>query len=297
MYDVIIIGGGMAGLTASIYTTRRQLKTLVIAAQIGGQMSKNPEIENWPGSDKADGAELSINLLKQVQKFGAEIKSEYVKQIKISKKIFKVTTGSKTYDAKSIILAFGKSPRRLGVANEDKLIGRGVTYCVTCDGPLFKQKTVAVIGGGNSAIDAALLMSKIAKQIYLIHRRDEFRADERTLSKVKNTKNIKIILNKTVSKLIGIDRLSGIELNDGTKFDVSGLIIEIGYIVDNSFVKNLVKIDSKGQIMVDVNNQTSIPGIFAAGDLTDTPFQQLVIAAGEGATAALSAYQYIQNNY
>lgn len=297
MYDLIIIGGGIAGMTAAIYATRRELKTLIIAADFGGQMAKNPDIENWPGESHINGSSLSLNIQKQLQKFGAESKFEFVNKIKSNKKIFEVKTLKSTYKAKTIILAFGKTPRKLEITGEDKLIGRGISYCVTCDGPFFRNKDVAIIGGGNSAVDAALMMSKIAKKVYLIHRRERFRAEEHVLNKLKRAKNAEIMLNTRLSEAIGNGKLTGIKLNDGKKIVLDGLIIEIGYIVDNSIVKNIVKTDQNKQIIVDQNQMTSKPGIFAAGDLTNTPFQQLVIAAGEGATAALSAYNFIQKNF
>lgn len=297
MYDVIIIGGGIAGMTAAIYTVRRELKTLLIAADIGGQMAKNLDIENWPGEIHINGASLSLNIQKQAQNFGTEFKFEFVNKIQSNKNIFEIKTSKSTYKTKTIILAFGKTPRKLEIPGEEDLIGRGISYCVTCDGPFFRNKNVAVVGGGSSAVDAALMMSKISKKVYLIHRRDQFRAEEHLLNKVKKAANVEIMLNTTLSEAIGKDKLTGINLNNGKKIELDGLFIEIGYIVDNTLVKNLVNVDQKNQIVVDQNQMTSKPGIFAAGDLTNTPFQQLVIAAGEGATAALSAYNYIQKNH
>lgn len=297
MYDVIIIGGGIAGMTAAIYSTRRELKTLLIAAEIGGQMAKNPDIENWPGEPHANGVTLSQNMQKQAHNFGAEFKLDFVKTIRVKKKLFEIKTSKSTYQSKTIILAFGKTPRKIDVKGEDNLIGRGISYCVTCDGPLFRNKTVAVVGGGNSAVDAALMMQKIAKKVFLIHRRDQFRAEKYIMDKVKKAKNTEIIVNTTVSEIKGKDKLESVILTNGKNILLDGLFIEIGYIVDNTLVKKLVKTDQKNQIVVDKNMMTSKPGIFAAGDLTNTPFQQLVIAAGEGSTAALSAYNYIQEKF
>lgn len=296
MYDVIIIGAGMAGMTAGIYTTRRELKTLIIASELGGQMSKNLDIENWPGQDHISGAELAQNMQKQVKKFGAEFKYEFVTKVAQSDKIFEVKTSSNSYKAKTVILAFGKTPRKLGVSGEDKFVGKGISYCVTCDGPFFKGKDIAIVGGGNSALDAALVMSKIATKVYLIHRRDEFRAEELTVDKVKKDPNIEIITPANVVEAIGDQTLSQIKLDNNKTLNVSAMFVEVGSIVDDTVVHNLVKIDDKKQIVTDINQMTSIPGIFAAGDLSDSPFKQLVVAAGEGAIAALSAYNYIEKS-
>lgn len=296
MYDVIIIGGGMAGMTAAIYTTRRELKTLIIASELGGQMAKNLDIENWPGEDHISGADLAQKMQKQVQKFGAEFKYEFVKSVTKSNEHFEVKTSSNAYEAKTIILAFGKTPRKLRVPGEDQFIGKGISYCVTCDGPFFKGKDVAIIGGGNSALDASLVMSKIATKVYLIHRRNEFRAEELTIDKVKKTSNIEIITPANVVEAKGDQVLQQIKIDNGKTLDVSAMFIEVGAIVDDTIVHNLVKTDNRKQIITNNNQMTSIPGIFAAGDLSDSPQKQLVVAAGEGAIAALSVHKYIQDN-
>jgi len=296
MYDTIIVGAGMAGMTAGIYTTRRELKTLIIASELGGQMAKNLDIENWPGEDHISGADLATKMQKQVKKFGAEFKFEFVKDIIQKDKIFEIKTSSNSYTTKTVILSFGKTPRKLGVPGEDKLIGKGISYCVTCDGPFFKGKDIAIIGGGNSAVDAALVMSKIATKVYLIHRRDEFRAEELVIDKVKKTENIEIITPANVVEAIGDQTLEQIKLDNGKALNVSAMFVEIGAIVDDTIVHNLVKTDDKKQLTTDNNQMTSIPGIFAAGDLSDSPFKQLVVAAGEGSIAALSAYNFIQKN-
>lgn len=296
MYDVIIIGAGIAGMTAAIYTTRRELKTLIVASELGGQMAKNLDIENWPGEDHISGAILAQKIQKQVVKFGAEFKYEFATKIEKNNQQFEVKTASNSYRANAVILAYGKTPRKLNVKGEDKFIGKGVSYCVTCDGPIFRGKPVAIVGGGNSALDAALFMSKISPKVYLIHRRDEFRADELVVDKVKNNKKVEMVLNDQIAEISGQDKVEKIKLNSGKEISIEGLFIEVGSEVNDSLTKNLVKIDNNKQVIVDQNQATSIPGIFAAGDLTNTPYQQLTIAAGEGATAALSAYYFIESN-
>lgn len=294
MYDLIIIGGSAAGLTAATYAIRRAMKTLVITAEIGGLMAKNSEIENWPGEIKINGVELANKMKTQSENFGAEIKIEMVKSITKKDGQFSVETASEVFQSKALLLAFGKSPRTLKVPGEEKFLGRGVSYCATCDAPLFRNKTVAVIGGGNSALDAAMLLSKIASKVYLIHRKPEFRGEEYLVTKVKNTENIETIMSSFLKEIKGNEVVSNVVLNDDRSIDLDGVFIEIGYIVNDSLIEGIVETDKLGQVIVNHNQETSVPGIYAAGDLTNMPFQQLVIAAGEGATAALSAYDYIQ---
>lgn len=297
MYDVIIIGGGIAGMTSAIYTTRRALKTLILTADIGGQMSKNPEIGNWPGEELVNGAELGMKVKSQVEKLGAEIKYEMVSKIEKKDKIFEVTTMAGKHEAKTVIMAFGKVPRRLNIPGEQELVGRGVSYCVTCDGPFFKEKTVVIAGGGNSALDAALLMSKIASKVYLIHRSEKFRGDEYLLKKVEENDKIEKIMGVNIAKINGDKVVESIELDNSKTIQTNAIFIEIGYIVNDSLIKGLVDIDDKGQVKTDQNQMTSISGLYAAGDLTDSLYQQLVIAGGEGACAGLSAYHYIEENF
>ena len=294
MYDTIIIGGGVAGITAAIYAARRKMKTLVLTIDTGGQLGKITEIENWPGEEKISGTELATKLSRQLQRFELEIKYTQATKIDFVKGVFTITTGAGNFQAKSIILAFGKVPRNLGIKGEDEFIGRGVSYCATCDAPFFKNKIVAVMGGGNSALDAAILLSKIAAKVYLIHRREEFRGDKHLLEILSATPKIETVLKKTVIEVRGSQRLETIVLDDGSELKVDGLFIEAGYVVNNALVKDLLECNEAGSIIVDKRQSTSMAGIFAAGDMTDAPFQQLVIAAGEGATAALSAYEYLQ---
>jgi thioredoxin reductase len=205
---------------------------------------------------------------------------------------------SETYDCKALILAYGKVPKSLGIEGEEKFLGRGVSTCVTCDAPLFKNRDVAVIGGGNSAVEGALELATIGRKVYLIHRRDAFRADEITVEKLKNTPNIELVLSSIPTKIIGGKNVEGIEVeNMLTKekktLKIDGAFIEIGYVVDTSFVQHLVKVNEKKEIIVDERGNTAHPGIFAAGDITPVPFKQTVIAAGEGSKAALECYRWL----
>lgn len=292
-YDVIIIGGGPSGLSAAIYSARRSLKTLVLAKDLGGQITRTNEIENYPGFDRITGSELATKFFNQAKKFGAEIKFEEAKKISKTNDGFLLKTLRNEFKTATIILAFGKSPRELDVPGEDKLKGRGVSYCATCDAPFFKDKLVVVVGGGNSALDAALVSAAVAKNVYLIHR-SEFRGEAVLLEKVNQAKNIEQIVPGEIAEIKGEDKVEAVILKDGREIKTDGILIEIGYIIDRKLVEGVIEMDSAGQIIIDARQNTSIPGIFAAGDLTNTPYKQIIIAAGEGAKAALSCFDYIQ---
>lgn len=299
MYDVIIIGAGAAGLTAAIYARRRLLKTLVISLDIGGQTLLTENIENYPGYTGKSGPRLMKIMEEQARSFGAEIKIGKVDKVERANDNFKVLTSSgESYETKSVIVAAGKVPRTLGVPGESKFIGRGVSTCVTCDAPLFKGKVVAVVGGGNSAVDGAKLLADMAKKVYLIHRRDEFRADELLVEKVKRKPNVEFVLSSVVEEIKGKEKVEGVvvknvKTEERREIRVDGIFEEIGRETRVDFVKYLVKTNEKNEIVTNKVGETSCPGIFAAGDVTDTPFKQTVTAAGEGAIAALTAYNYL----
>lgn len=300
-YDTIIIGGGAAGLTAAIYAARRTLKTLVISQDIGGQAATTTHIENYPGYDLVDGAILMQKFQQQAQKFGAEFAYEEVQKIiKLDDDTFKVKTPANEYTGKTLILAFGLTRQKLGMPGEEKLAGKGVAYCATCDAPLYKGKVVAVVGGGNSALDAALLLSKISPKVYLIHRRDEFRGEEVLVNEIKKAKNIELVLNSKPVAVNGDKLVESIvvsDVNDENKkreIKVQGVFVEIGLVAKPDIIKGLVDLDKKNQVITTKDGATSSPGIFAAGDITDIQYKQVVISAGEGAKAALQAYKYLQ---
>jgi len=300
IYDLIIIGAGPAGLTAGIYASRRNLKNLIITKDIGGQASTTNYVENYPGYAKVGGFELMQKFQKQAQDFGSQFKYEEIASVIKTNNQYKVkTTTGNEYQALALILTFGKTPSNLNVPGEKEFTGRGVSYCATCDGPLFKNKTVAIIGGGNSALESSEYLSGLAQKVYLIHRRAEFRGDEVLLQRVKSLKNIEIILNSTVSKISGEKFVKAITIEDvNTKEQkevaVDGIFIEIGHTVDATPIKKIVQVNENNEIIIDPDCQTSTPGIFAAGDVTNIKFKQIVVSAGEGAKAALSAYKYIQ---
>ena len=300
MFDVIIIGGGAAGLTAGIYTARKLLKTLIISPEWGGQTNLTSHIENYPGAVSINGPELMASFKDSAKKFGCEFADE--KLIKISKnedKSFKlICESNKEFKSKTIILTYGKVARKLNISGEDKFFGRGLSTCVTCDGFFYRDKTVAVIGGGNSAVEGALELSNISKKVYLVHRRNEFRADEITVKNLKNHSNLTVLLNHFPIEIKGDKFVTALVVKDNQTeklktIDLDGVFSEIGYVVDSSMVKDLVKINEKNEVIVNDLQETSCKGIFAAGDLTPSQFKQTVIAAGEGAKAALQAHLYL----
>ncbi len=297
-YDVVIIGGGAAGMTAALYTARKNMKTLVVSYDIGGQTNLTNHIENYPGTLTAVGVDLMAKFQEHAAKAGAEFVAGKVEKVSKDSDTFhaKLTTGEH-FSSKTMILAFGKVPRALHVPGEDKFLGRGVSTCATCDAPLYKGKLTAVVGGGNSALEAAEELSNNASHVYLIHRREEFRGDLITLEKLKLRKNVTIILNTAVQEITGKEFVTGARLKntktgEESTIALDGLFVEIGYIVDVSMVKDIIKVNEKNEIVIDDANRTNVPGLFAAGDVTTVPYKQTVISAGEGAKAALTCYHY-----
>jgi len=299
MYDVIIVGAGAAGLTAAIYTCRKKLKTAIISIDVGGQTNLTSHIENYPGSGPMHGIELMQRFQNEAIGFGAELIMGKVNKVDKTENGFKAgLANGEEYECKALILAYGKVPRSLGIEGEEKFMGRGVTTCVTCDAPLYKNRDTVIIGGGNSSVEGALELATLAKKVYLVHRRDTFRADEITVEKLKNSKNVELVLNSVGTKIIGDKNVEAIEVeNIVTKekktLKVDGIFIEIGYVVDTSFIQHLVKVNEKKEIIVDERCNTSHPGIFAAGDITPVLYKQTVIAAGEGSKAALECYRWL----
>jgi len=298
LYDIIIIGAGPAGLTAGLYASRRTLKTLILSKDLGGQAALSYDVENYPGVDLIDGLSLMNRFAKQAQKFGAEIKYGGVKKIAMINNQFIVETQKEKYQGKAIILAFGLEPTNLNIPGEKEFKGRGVSYCATCDGPLYKNKIVAVIGGGNSALDAAEYLAKLAKKVYLIHRRDQFRGEEVVIEQLKKNKKVEMVLSSEILEIKGNNFVKSIIIKDNghdktRELEVDGVFVEIGYTPKTSLVKNLVKLNNESEIITDQDSNTSHGGIFACGDVTDCPYKQIIISAGEGAKAALQAYKYL----
>ena len=279
-------------MTAAIYASRRSLKTLMLTRDIGGQSAKTFDIENYPGIRHCTGPDLAKTMKEQAESFKAEIKYEEVKKIDEKENIFEITTTSSNYQSKTIIVASGKKPRELNVPGEEDFKGKGVTYCATCDAPFFRNKDVVVVGGGNSALDAAILCSEIAAKVYIVHR-SELSGEQVMIDKIKSNPKVEIILPDEIESISGEQTVKSVKLKSGREIDTDGVIIEVGYTIDSSLFSELVKVNEQKQIEIDLSQNTSVPGIFAAGDLTTAPYKQIVIAAGEGAKAALSAYDYI----
>ena len=296
IYDLIIIGAGPAGITASVYAVRKRMNFLVISKDIGGQTVMSSDIQNYTGYQFITGPDLVKKFQEHLDQAKVEVnKFEEVVSVKKENDIIKVITDSGSYEAKSAIIATGRVPRKLGVKGEDEFKGRGITYCATCDGPLFANKTVAVIGGGNAALDAVLQLINIAKKIYLIDAALSLRADSVMVEKAKQSDKVTIYNETTVQEIKGENVVKGIILNrkDGTEeIKVDGVFVEIGSGAATDFVKDVGKNES-GEIIVNCKCETNIPGIYAAGDVTSVPAKQIIVACGEGAKASILAFEYL----
>lgn len=295
MYDIIIIGCGPAGMTAGIYAARANRKVLIIEKEtIGGQISSSPLVENYPGYKEISGSELANNMFEQVTALGVNVELDEVKKIEPGK-IKKVITLDNVYEAKAVIIATGSRYKLLGLKNEENLIGNGIHFCVACDGAFFKDKTVAVIGGGNSAVINAITLSDICKKVYVIQIIDKLTAESTLVEKLKDKENVEIILNAKVTELIGEDNLQAIKVNvldDVKEIRLDGMFISIGLTPQSDFVKELLPINKYGYIESN-NCVTEKDGIFVAGDCRDKQIRQLTVATSDGTTAALNAIEYL----
>jgi len=303
VYDVIIIGGGPAGLGAAIYSSRARMSTLIIEkAGCGGLIAITDNLENYPGFDKGiNGFELTSKMEQQARTSGTEITYGEVVAIETDETLKKVILTDKTYITKTIIIASGSSFKKLGVQGEEEFIGRGISFCATCDGPFFKNKEVAVIGGGNSALQEALFLTKFASKITLIHRRNEFRAAKILQERVAAEPKIKIILDTVVEEITGTQTIEKIKVrnvkSDAAKeIPVDGVFIFIGWTPNTKFLmNNKIALDEKGYILTDEQMKTAIDGIYACGDVRKKSLRQVVTAVSDGATASVSAHQYIES--
>ncbi len=300
MYDLIIIGGGPAGLAASVYAARKQLKTLLLSVDIGGQVNTTLGVENYLGYQFIEGPELIDKFQSQVSQYPIDQKigSKVSRLEKIESGFEAIGETGDRYQAKAVVLATGKRPRKLNVPGEMELSGRGVTYCAICDGPIFSGQRVAVVGGGNSALEAALDMVKIAEHVQLISL-TPLTGDAILIDKLGDAKNISIFNEYQTKKIEGLDFVEGIQIEDlksGEKkqLDVTGVFIEIGLVPNSEPVRELVELNQWGEVPVSCSCETAMPGLYAAGDVTDIPEKQIVVAAGEGAKAALQAHRYLQ---
>jgi alkyl hydroperoxide reductase subunit F len=300
MYELMVIGGGPAGLAASVYAARKQINTLLVSTDIGGQVNWTLGVENYLGYQFIEGTELIDKFQTQVNQFPIDQKiGEKVLHLDKKDGGFEATCESgSTYQATTVLLATGKRPRQLNVPGERELIGRGVAYCAVCDGPIFAGQRVAVVGGGNSALEAAMDMVKIAEHVDLVSL-TPLTGDPILVDKLKAAENLDIYTEYETKKIEGDGLVSGMEikeLNSGEskQLDVTGIFIEIGLTPNSDVVKDLVKLNKSGEVQINCNCETEIPGLFAAGDVTTVPEKQIVIATGEGAKAALQAHRFLQ---
>ncbi len=303
VYDLIIIGAGPAGMTAGVYAARKKLKTLIISKDIGGQAAWSSDIENYLGFSVITGPDLVKKFEDHLEEFKEDLELRVsisgIKKITKKAKNFETTTGDgKSERAKAILIAGGRVPRGLGVPGEKEFINRGVAYCAWCDGPLFKGKDVAIIGGGNSALDAALNISKLVNQLYIVNIMPELSGDKIMIDKVMGLPHIRVLNSTEVARIEGQKFVESIRIktrDGGLQKDlpVSGVFIEIGSLPATGYLKGLVKLNKSGEIIIDEYNATSQKGIFAAGDITTVIEKQIITAAGEGAKAAIQASQYL----
>jgi thioredoxin reductase (NADPH) len=304
LYDVIIIGSGPAGFTAGIYTSRAKLKTLIITGSLpGGQLMTTSEVENYPGFPNGIfGPELMMNMRQQAERFGTTIVDDEVLKVDFKNSPFLTSTHSESYKGKAILLCTGASPRKLGIDGEQEFGGRGVSYCATCDGPFFKGEEIAVIGGGDTAIEEATFLTKFGKSVKIIHRREFLRASKILQEKAFENSKIQFIWNHVVTKISGNKKIENIDIKDLTtgknqNLLVGGLFVAIGHEPNTSIFKDQLELDDKGYVVLKENTRTSVEGVFAAGDVHDYHYRQAVTAAGFGCMAALVVSPMQKHNH
>ena len=297
MYDIIIIGGGPAGLTAALYACRANKKTLVIEKEtFGGQITFSPKVENIPGFISLTGNEFAEKLVEQVLEQGADVESCEAIEIR-DEEIKTVVTDDGEYQGKSVIIATGAKHRMLGIDGEERFVGEGISFCAVCDGAFYKNKTVAVVGGGNSALQEAILLSDTAKKVYVVQNLDFFTGEKKLAEQLEKLENVEIILGVTVDSFVGDNELEGIVIKNSAgetrKLELDGLFVAIGLIPQNEAFKNVVKLDGRGYAEVDESCETETKGIFVAGDCRTKKIRQVTTAAADGAIAALAACDYV----
>lgn len=299
MYDIVIVGAGTAGMSAAIYGVRSGKKVLLLEEKnYGGQIVNTPEVENYPGIIKTSGFEFATNLFNQAKSLGAEIKYEKALKIEDNGTLKTIVTNKNTYEAKTVIIATGAKNRQLRLENEKKLIGSGVSYCATCDGMFFRGRDVAVVGGGNTALEDAMFLSNYCNKVYIIHRRDKLRGEEKIAKAISEKDNIEMVWNSNVIKILGDNQVEGITVKnsvDGSEknIKVSGLFIAVGQEPDNYDFQSVIKLDEKGYVIAGEDCRTETNGIFTAGDCRTKSVRQLTTAASDGAVATIGACEYI----
>ena len=299
IYDLIILGAGPAGITAAVYSVRKGLDFLIISSDIGGQAAISGDIENYTGYQFITGPELAIKFQEHMNSFGIQTKiPEEVKDIQKKSKLIKVVTNKAEYLAKAVMIATGKRSRELKIEGEKEFKNKGLTYCATCDGPLFRNKKVVVVGGGNSALDAALQLLKISPKVYIVNIKNELTGDSVMIEKVEESNKVNILNNTKVQRIFGKEFVKGIEVETKgvtNDLDVEGVFVEIG-LIPNSEISKILEKNELGEIVVDCYNRTNVEGIFAAGDVTNVVEKQIIIACGEGSKASLSAFKYLSTH-
>jgi thioredoxin-disulfide reductase len=296
MYDLIIVGGGLAGITAAIYAARKEMNFIIISPEFGGEIANTPYVENWPGIKTISGMDLAQNYIEHMKSLNVKIVEDFVTEVAKNGETFTVKTYGDTFESKTILWATGSKYRELKVPGEEQFKGRGVTYCSTCDGPLFKNKTVAVVGAGNNGLTSAIYMSNIAKKVYIINKNPVLKGDPILAEKLLNNKNVEIINNARVKEIKGdkLVRSAIIMTPEGEKeIIMDGVIINVGYVPITEPIKNVVELDQLGYVAVDNKKMTKVQGFFAAGDVVNNPYKQLVVSASDGCTAALGAFDYL----
>ncbi len=294
-HDLIIVGSGPGGISAAIYAARYKIDVIVIGEVPGGIAGTAHDIRNYPGFPKTSGMDLMMKMIDQAKKLKVQIFNEVVREMKKESGGILVKTKDKEFFGKKIIIATGTDRRKLGLENEKNLVGKGVSYCATCDAGFYKDKTVGVIGGGDAALTASILLAKFAKKIHLIYRKDKFtKAEPAWVDEIGNLKNIEIMFNEEVVEIIGAEKLEKIKLKSGKDLELDGLFIEIGGTPNIELAQELGLELEKGSIIVDKEQKTNVEGVFAAGDVTNRPFKQIVSAAGDGATACYTAYKELE---
>lgn len=303
MYEVLIIGAGPAGMTAAIYAARAGYKTAILEHGVpGGQAATTDMIENYPGFPEGiSGPELMMKFFEQTQTFGVEMIYEQVQSMDVSGEIKKVVTDKQTIEAKTVVIASGAKPRTLGVANEGRLRGRGVSYCATCDGFFFRDQPVAVVGGGDTAVEEAMYLTKMCASVTLIHRRDELRANKLAQSRAFANEKLHIMYDTVVDEIVGEDKVTQLKLrnkktDETSTLDVNGVFIFVGYLPNASFLPAELEVDAQGYIVTDEEMATNVPGVFAVGDVRQKKLRQVTTAVGDGGAVMHAIEDYLRNN-
>ena len=295
IYDLIIIGIGPGGLSAAIYAARYRMKVLLIGKIPGGYAGTANDIRNYPGFSQISGMDLTIKIMEQAKALDVPIIQDVVTNVSKNKEAFGVQTSKQNFYSKKLILATGNDRRKLGIPNEKELLGKGISYCATCDAGFYKDKVVGIVGGGDAALTAALLTKRFAKKVYIFYRKEKFtKAEPAWISEVEKSEDIEVKFKTEIKEIIGKKKLEKIKLNTGEELELDGLFIEAGDVPNTALSEQLgVKLE-KGSIIVDKEKRTNVEGVFAAGDVTDTPFKQIVTAAADGAIATLTAFRDLQ---